>query len=1134
MKKEPKFLSIMRISAFLLFLCVFSSFAAKTSSQNAKVNINGSNLTIGNLIDQIEKQTDYLFVYSKNEVNINEAISVKTGKKAVSQYLKEVFDGSNVRYAFENDYIILTKNAMLPVVQQGKKVSGVVTDQSGEPIIGANVMVKGSTNGTVTDIDGNYSLDVTSGTTLLVSYIGYLTRELPLGNQALINVILTEDTQALDEVVVVGYGTQKKVTLTGAVSAIKSDDIITTKNENAQNMLTGKVPGVRVVQKSSEPGSFNNTFDIRGMGNPLIIIDGVPRDNMSRLDANDIESLSVLKDASAAIYGVRAANGVVLITTKKGKEGSLELEYSGNVGWQNPTGSPKSASAADWMVLKNEKAMHNLEGGVRPYTQEQIDAYRNGDMQGTDWWDACMRTLAPQTQHTLNATGGNEKINFYISTGYLYQESFLKSKSLDYDRFNVRSNITSKLTDRLTVSLNMSGIMDEKNQPYQNSDWIIRAFQRAPATQPIYANNNPEYLMNGWIEGDNPVAMMDADQVGYKKYNNKWFQTSADATYDVPYIDGLKAKVMFSYDYQIADNSLYEKSYNQYTYDEASDTYMVNPRVGTSKFRREHYTKEALLYQVALNYNRTFDEKHNVSGLVLLEGSKRNGDNFFAQRELSLALDQLFAGNSENQEANMSTGYDVDDPAKRDLYKEANLGLVGKFGYDYMSKYLAEFSFRYDGSSKFGTGGQWGFFPSASVGWRISEENFWKESKLSFVSNAKLRASYGKMGDDRASNYQFVNGYLYPGNGFDGQGSSGTVFDGTFVSGAQNKGITNPYITWYISKTLNLGIDLEAWNGLLGISADYFTRDRTGLLATRNLSLPGVVGADLPQENLNGDFTQGVELELSHRNRVGEVGYNLKGIFSFTRTKTTYQERGRAGNSYENWRNNGNDRYNDIKWGRGDGGRYGSYDQILNSPIYADKNVLPGDYIYLDWDGDGQITDHDVHPIGYSGRPMINFSLNVGADYKGFDLNLLFQGAGMSYVRYIEQLREPMWGNDLSNALDYFMDRWHPADPTANPYDPSTSWISGKYGYTGSIADENSRFNFHNASYLRLKSAEIGYTMPQRWISKVGIKNLRLYVNAYNLFTIKGVEIDPEHPEDSYGNMYPLNRTFSVGANVKF
>ena len=591
---------------------------------------------------------------------------------------------------------------------------------------------------------------------------------------------------------------------------------------------------------------------------------------------------------------------------------------------------------------------------------------------------------------------------------------------------------------------------------------------------------------------------------------------------------------MFSYDYQIADNSLYEKSYNQYTYDEASDTYMVNPRVGTSKFRREHYTKEALLYQVALNYNRTFDEKHNVSGLVLLEVSKRNGDNFFAQRELSLALDQLFAGNSENQEANMSTGYDVDDPARRDLYKEANLGLVGKFGYDYMSKYLAEFSFRYDGSSKFGTGGQWGFFPSASVGWRISEENFWKESKLSFVSNAKLRASYGKMGDDRASNYQFVNGYLYPGNGFDGQNSSGTVFDGTFVSGAQNKGITNPYITWYISKTLNLGIDLEAWNGLLGISADYFTRDRTGLLATRNLSLPGVVGADLPQENLNGDFTQGVELELSHRNRVGEVGYNLKGIFSFTRTKTTYQERGRAGNSYENWRNNGNDRYNDIKWGRGDGGRYGSYDQILNSPIYADKNVLPGDYIYLDWDGDGQITDHDVHPIGYSGRPMINFSLNVGADYKGFDLNLLFQGAGMSYVRYIEQLREPMWGNDLSNALDYFMDRWHPADPTANPYDPSTSWISGKYGYTGSIADENSRFNFHNASYLRLKSAEIGYTMPQRWISKVGIKNLRLYVNAYNLFTIKGVEIDPEHPEDSYGNMYPLNRTFSVGANVKF
>ncbi len=1129
MKKEPKFLSIMRISAFLLLCCAFSSFATNTSSQNAKVNINGKNLTIGSFIDQVEKQTDYLFVYSKNEVNVDEVISVKTGKKAVSQYLKDVFGDSDVRFAFENDYIVLTRNATPSVAQEGKRITGLVKDQLGDPIIGANVVVKGTTNGVITDIDGNFILqNVPANAVIQISYIGYLAQEIPVGNKSSFDILLLEDTQKLDEVVVVGYGTQKKVTLTGAVSAIQSDEIITTKNENAQNMLTGKIPGVRVMQKSAEPGSFNNNFDIRGMGDPLIIIDGVPRDNMTRLDPNDIESMSVLKDASAAIYGVRAANGVVLITTKKGKEGRVELEYSGNVGWQNPSGAVKSVSAADWMTLKNEKSMHNVNGGTLLYSLDEIEAYRNGTKQGTDWYDAVMRPLAPQTQHTLSARGGNEKTHYYMSAGYLYQESFLRSNSLNYDRFNVRSNVTSKITDRLTIDLNMSGIMDQKDQPYQNSDWIIRAMQRSPATQPIYANNNPDYLLYGWIEGDNPVAMMDADQVGYKKYNNKWFQTSAQATYDVPWIEGLQMKGMFSYDYQIADNKIYARTYNEYEYDDATSEYIAREREGTSTFRREHYTKQSWLYQVSLNYNHTFNEDHNVTGLLLLEGQRRDGDNFFAKRELALDLDQLFAGNTDNQEGNMSTG-------DNDLYQEANMGLVGKFGYDYKSKYLAEFSFRYDGSSMFGTGSQWGFFPSGSIGWRISEEDFWKDSKLSFINNAKIRASYGKLGDDSASSYQFITGYTYPASGDYNKRPGGYVFNGSYVNSTANKGIANTNITWYIAKTFDVGFDLDAWNRLLGLSVDYFSRTRTGLLATRSTSLPTVVGASLPQENLNGDFTQGFDLEISHYNRIGDFGYNLKGIFSYVRTKDTYIERGASGNSYENWRNNTNQRYQNIVWGYGDGGRYTSYADIANSNVYAGYSTLPGDYKYLDWNGDGIISDLDKYPIGYENRPLINFSLNIGADWKGFDLNLLFQGAAMQYNRYIEQLREPMWGNDYSNALDYFMDRWHPVDPTADPYNPSTEWVSGEYAYTGTLADEYSAYNVHNSSYVRLKSAELGYTFPQKWIGKSGIKNLRLYVNGYNLFTIKGVPFDPEHSgNDSYGNLYPLNRTFSVGVNVKF
>lgn len=1017
---------------------------------------------------------------------------------------------------------------IVSAVQQDKTITGVVKDANGEPIIGANIMVKGTTNGTITDMDGNFTLQCPSNAILVISYIGFTEQEISVNGKNEIVISLKEDSQELDELVVVGYGTQKKVTLTGAVAAIKEDELITTKNENAQNMLTGKIPGVRVMQKSAEPGSFNNNFDIRGMGDALVIIDGVPRDNMTRLDPNDIESISVLKDASAAIYGVRAANGVVLITTKKGQSGRVELEYSGNVGWQNPSGAVKSVSAADWMTLKNEKSMHNVNGGTLVYDLDEIEAYRNGTKQGTDWYDAVMRPLAPQTQHSLSVRGGNDKTNYYMSAGYLYQESFLRSNSLDYDRFNVRSNISTKITDRLKVDLNMSGIMDQKDQPYQNSDWIIRAMQRAPATQPIYANNNPDYLLYGWIEGDNPVAMMDADQVGYKKYNNKWFQTSAQVTYDLPWIEGLQAKGMFSYDYQIADNKIYARTYNEYEYDEATNTYTARERESPSTFRREHYTKQSWLYQVSLNYTHTFNEAHNVNGLLLLEGQRRDGDNFFAKREMALDLDQLFAGNTTNQEGNMSTG-------DNDLYQEANMGLIGKFGYDYKSKYLAEFSFRYDGSSMFASGSRWGFFPSGSIGWRISEENFWKESPLSFINNAKLRASYGKLGDDSAARYQFITGYTYPSSGDYNKRPGGYVFNGSYVNASESKGIINPDITWYIAKTFDVGVDLDAWNGLLGITADYFSRTRTGLLTTRATSLPSVVGASLPQENLNGDFTHGFDLEVSHYNHIGDFGYNLKAIFSYTRTKDTYIERGESGNSYENWRNNTNERYQNIVWGYGDGGRYTSYEDIANSDIYVGYGTLPGDYKYEDYNGDGIISDLDKYPIGYENRPLINFSLNIGADWKGFDLNLLFQGAAMQYNRYIEQLREPMWGNDYSNALDYFMDRWHPVDPTADPYDPSTEWVNGEYAYTGTLADEYSAYNVHNSSYVRLKSAELGYTFPQKWIARSGIKSLRLYVNGYNLFTIKGVPFDPEHSgNDSYGNLYPLNRTFSIGVNVKF
>lgn len=1028
-------------------------------------------------------------------------------------------------------FLIAFLSCSLWITAQTKNVTGTVTDSNGETIIGASILVKGSGNGTITDFEGKFTLaNVSDNAILHISYIGYVAQDLPIKGKSMLQIVLKEDSELLDEVVVVGYGTQKKVTLTGAVSAVKAEDIIATKNENAQNMLTGKIAGLRVVQKSAEPGAFNNNFDIRGLGAPLIIIDGVPRDNISRIDPNDIESLSVLKDASAAIYGVRAANGVVLITTKSGKAEKTELSYSGNIGWQMPSGLPDVVNAVDWMTLWNEKKMHNVNGGSLRFNDDDMAPYLNGTKRSTDWYDAVIRNASPQTQHNISATGGNEKTHFYISAGYQNQEGIFQSGDFDYERFNLRSNVSAQLTKYLKVDLNITGIMDTQERPYESADAIIRSLWRSSPVQSVYANDNPEYLQQGLVDGSNPVAMMDKDITGYNQWNRKWFQSSVSATYDVPHIKGLSAKVVFSYDFNMEDNKKYQQSYNQYNYQEVDETYRPNLRNNPSKLTREYYKKESMLYQFSLNYNRTFNQIHNVSGLLLWEGSQRKGDNFYALRELGLELDQLFAGNTTNQVGYMNT----DGGA---LYDKVNQGLVGKFGYDYKSKYMAEFSFRYDGSSMFMSGGQWGFFPAGSAGWRFSEEDFWKDSKLSFITNGKLRMSYGKMGDDSASSYQFITGYYYPAGGDSNKLPGGHVFDGIFTNSAKNKGIANRNITWYIAKTFDVGIDLEAWNGLLGLSADYFSRSRSGLLATRAGSLPEEVGADLPQENLNSDLTQGVEFELSHRNRINDFSYSAKGLFSFTRIKKKYVERARSGNSYENWRNNENDRYQGIWWGYNDAGRYGSYADIANSSIYVGRDRLPGDYIYQDWDNDGQITDHDRYPIAMrnNGGPLMNFSLDLGAQYKGFDLNILFQGAAKEYCAYGEQLREPLWGSDYSNAMTQFMDRWHPVDPKADPYNPNTQWVSGYNAYTGSMPEFDSFFSIRNAAYLRMKSIELGYTFPTRWTEKAGIKNLRVYMNGYNLLTFTGLkDVDPEHTNDGEGYNYPLNKTVSVGVNVKF
>jgi TonB-linked SusC/RagA family outer membrane protein len=1010
-----------------------------------------------------------------------------------------------------------------------RTVSGTVKDVNDQAIVGVNVSVKGTSNGTMTDTNGTYRLNVQENDVLVFSFVGFISHEIKVTNQTDISVVLQEDSQELEELVVVGYGTQKKVNLTGAVASISSKEILTTKTGNPQNALSGKIAGLKNYQKTSEPGKFNNDFSIRGMGAPLIVIDGVPRDNFVRLDMNEIESISVLKDASASIYGVRAANGVILVTTKKGQRNTkFKLDYSGYYGINQLLKPGQPLDAVGWMQLQNEKT---LNGGstILPYPKETIDEYLNGTKQSTNWLQEA-NTIAPQTYHSVSATGGTDRIDYFCSFAYDWEKGIWKSGDLNYRRFNLRSNVSAELAQGLKVEMLLNMMTDLKNQP------------GAEATYNIYSNTftqvtiNPYYYVDeatgdiyysNAANGMHPHFITNSDLSGYQKTQQRLVQTNMALEWAVPFVKGLKARGMYSYDYTENNNRNFRKKYTVY---DLRDSQFIPANIYTpSTLTRRHYEYVNSLMQLSLSYSGKFKDVHNLSAVVLYEESDREADNFNAYREFSIdALDHLFAGNTTNQQANTETGT---------LYHRANKGLIGRFNYDYASRYMVEFSFRYDGSSLFGEGHQWGFFPSAFAGWRLSEESFIKDSEsLQFINNLKLRASYGLMGDENASSYQFVTGYNYP--------SGGYVFGNDYVYAIASRGMANPNITWSSAAILNIGLDADLWGGLLGVIIDVFRRDRTDLVATRSASLPGLVGANLPQENLESEMSQGIELTLTHRNRINDFQYNFSGNIAFSRNMNKHKEIAKQGNSYLNWRNNTNDRWQSLWWGRDYIGQFQSYDEIINSGVIYDGSrgnalMLPGDLIYDDWNGDGIIDGNDDHPfsVNNAGNPFLTYGFTLGAEYKGFDLNVVVQGTGMRWIRHADGFwySSPLhWGR---GGLDVFLDRWHREDQ----YDPNSNWMPGYYpstwadnGRSGFIM-ANSSFWMVNCSYFRVKSLELGYTIPTKIVNKVGLSAARVFFNSYNLLTISDLTYcDPEFPSSEYTAEYPNSRTFNFGIQITF
>lgn len=1099
---------------------------AKSFAQRVTLSERSSSLE--KIFNQISSQTGYDFLFIRKTMLETKPVSIEVKNVELKDVLQQIFEGQPLKFSIEDRSIIVTRNEHFapfiePKTSRLMDIRGKVTDENGVALPGATIRVKDKAIGMASDKNGEFTLrNIAEGDVLLISFAGFITREIKVTDATPVTVVLKTDEKALSEVVVVGYGTQKRATLTGSVASIQSKDIVRTKNENVMNTLTGQVPGLRVRQQNSEPGVFGTTMDIRGLGTPLVIIDGVPRDNIAKLDPNDIESISVLKDASAAIYGVQAANGVVLVTTKSGLENSsFNIDYNGSLLWQRPSGLPRTVGAVDYMRLANELDMNRVDGaGTWRYSQEMIDDFLSGRRQSTDWNSAVLRDQAPQGQHNLSISNGNNKTRFFTSIGYQNQESFFNSdQGFDYDKFNLRANLNSRLNENLTFDLKTSAITDERNRTQFSSNDIIRAAWRQIAIDPLYANNTSPYYYHTTIsESNNPVAWINRDYVGYIRYHSKTLQSSASLNYKLPFLKGLSAEVFYSYDYNIDEVKNFSRAYEQFRFDEATNNYTSFALRTPSSIRRDFAERTSGIYRFSLKYDHVFNNAHNVNALLVHEGRKQEGDGFFASRQLSINIDELFAGDADKQVGSM-------DDSQR--YEYANQSYVGRLNYAYKGKYLAEGAFRVDGSSRFPKNGRWGFFPSASLGYRISEEDFWKESLKSVVSGLKIRASYGIMGDDSGIDYQFVTGYNYP--------SGATIFDGKYINGASSTGIPNYNITWYESKMLNAGFDMELWNGKMGVTFDVFRRNRTGLLASRAQSIPGTIGAAFPLENLNSDRNEGYELAVSHKSTYRDIAYTIGGNISLTRMRNVDVQRADDRSAYHNWRNNTQNRYTNIWWGLEAGGQYQSFQEIAEFPVYTSRSELPGNYYHKDWNGDGVVDDMDMHPMGFGAAPLLNFGISASLTYKGLDFFMLWQGASMSNVFYNEILRHPLHSG-YDNTLERFLDRWHPADPSAEPFDQKTEFIPGRYPMPGgSDPGRESEFAMYKNRYIRLKNVELGYTFPLSISKWAGIRQARVAVGGYNLLTFSPVSfVDPEHPEDQGGYMYPLNKTFNISLSCKF
>ena len=1096
---------IMKLTALVLFLFAGMTFATPSYSQTMRVTIVGNGMRTGKVINEIEKQTEYLFVYDVDEVDMKRNVNVNAQNQPVAEVLDKVFDGTGVYYAMEGKNIMLMKkNAQ----QQDNKVTGVVKDANGDPIIGANVTVKGESIGTITDIDGRFILNAPSDAVLQITYIGYVAQDVKIDNRKEVVVTLVEDTETLDEVVVVGYGTQKKVNLTGSVGNVSLDDLGNRPITNASNALQGTVSGVYALQRSGQPGSDGSVINIRGVGtlnnsDPLVLIDGFPG-SMSDVDASDISSISVLKDAaSAAIYGNRAANGVVLITTKKGATGKVKLSYNGYFGIQEATSLPDVLNSYEYATLYNEACRNS--GQAEKYLPEEIQKFREGTdpmYPSINYFDVYYDKATMQN-HRLNVSGGSDTFQYAFMLGYLEQDGILVGTN--YRKTDFRANIDSYLWNkRLRVTARLSGNYGVKKEP--TDTWAAKWYA---TNAPVWPLKNTDGI---WMSVNGERNYYGEIMEGSRSRNERYvFNGQLEG--ELKIWDGLSAQFTYGYNVESANTNAFNANVTLASMDGTTKTLV-------SDLNETNNLNFQTLLTTLLRYNKTFG-KHEISVLAGYseEYFKWKWNSGFRSGFINNNQPVLNLGDAST----MSNNADAYDLGLRSFF--------GRINYSFNNRYLFEANIRRDASSRFAEGNQWGTFPSFSVGWIVSEEDFMKD--LDWLDMFKVRASWGKLGNQNINSYYVGSEILSSGQNYS--------LGGTLQPGVAVNSMINKETTWETTSQFDIGFDLALNNGL-SLTFDYFDKRTNDILMQTpipltmgNLSAPYVNAGKVSNKGIEAligyrkNFENGLKLRTSlNLSHIVNKITDLNGASPII-SEPKAQMEGYAINAFYGYEMDGLYQISDFTWQNNSDPNipHEERDYVLKDGVVSVANYTaqPGDIKYKDLNGDGKVTMEDDRTIIGKQFPDLTYAWQLNLEWKNFDFSMFWQGVqGINGYTYFE-IACPFSG--FANMGSWWLDRWTPDNPDAK-YPRLT--------LDGTRNNIHSTFYMENASYLRLKNIELGYTFDKKLLPFMRNCTVRLYGNIQNAFTITNYKgFDPEmEVGETRAQAYPQVRIYTIGLNVNF